>query len=95
VKFLKTPTTVSFFFFVIHLLKSSNITGFWLLIWESLKKSEFLFLFFLCVGNIQIALVPNQSLQDNLTPAKVAPIKKFVLLRLKALTQVLSPSLIS
>lgn len=95
VKFPKTPTSVSVFFFVIHLLKSSKVTGFWLLIWESLKKSEFLFFFFLCGGIIQIALVPNQSLQDNLTPARVAPIKKFVLLHLKALTQVLFPSLIS
>lgn len=61
----------------------------WLLFVELLLK----FLFFTLLCDIQIALVPKQILLENLTLAKDALIKKFVLLLLKALTQVLSLSL--
>jgi hypothetical protein len=49
---------------------------------------NFHFVSWLNTINIQIALVPNQSPLENLTPAKVALIKKLVLLPPKALTQV-------
>ena len=73
---------LGFFFISLNFPKSLGFVK-----WGSLKN-PFLILFVFVFCLIQIALVLNQSPQENLTLAKVVLIKKLVLLPQKALTQV-------
>ena len=76
------PLQNFFFFISLNFPKSLGFVK-----WGSLKI-PFLILFVFVFCLIQIALVLNQSPQENLTLAQVVLTKKLVLLPPKALTQV-------